>query len=73
MKKGIYKCSDYNGYKDVLFLMSHTDAEFSNGIGVSEYTLTSNVVSLKKKVATTEAGDQFSVFADGSVKLVGAA
>ena len=80
----ITRCADYNGYKDVLFLMEADDVEFRNNLNChsdNPYIIEEPVKSVKRmpkgtrdsvgrsyKLATSESGRRFHVFSDYSMK-----
>ena len=68
MKRSVYKCKDYNGYKNVLFFMEDSDADFRNSL-----SKTKNYVKITngKKIGKIVKGDNnktYSWFADYSLK-----
>jgi len=66
--KVLVKANDYNGHKDVLFMMQADDFRLTNMTFKNNYTVLAQG-KYSKRILKTELGD-FNVFSDWSVKKV---
>ena len=66
-EKVLARCDDYNGFKNVLFVMDADDFRIGNG---NYHKLADGVFSRKNHHFTANDGRQFKVFADRSAKPV---
>jgi hypothetical protein len=67
--KKLVRCADYNGYRNVLFMMDGDDFRLSDARFSSNYTvLASDVYAARDKTFTTADGDTYTVFADWSLQ-----
>jgi hypothetical protein len=63
VSKALVRCSDYNGHKNVLFVMATNDSRFGK-----DYKLVAHGKLLRRGVFQTVKGQMYDVFADGSAK-----
>jgi hypothetical protein len=68
MEHVIVICRDYNGYKNVLFMMKADDFRYQDGKKWGYEHLHSGKYSRKTHSFVTNEGKQFTVFSDWSVK-----
>lgn len=69
MKRLLVKCADFNGHKDVLFMMKPDDFRLTDERFKGDYT-TLDKGTYKSRVLTTEKSGAFQVFSDWSVKSI---
>ncbi len=64
-------CADYNGYKNVLFMMKSDDCRLAPGEEKWGYrVLEKATFNFKEKIMTTQSGKRYTVFSDWSVKEI---
>lgn len=63
----LVRCGDYNGFKNVLFLMKSNDFRFNDGNYMS---IERGMFVNRRKNFVTDSGDLYKVASDWSVKKV---
>jgi len=72
MDRAIYSCSDYHGYKNVLFFMEPAEVKYRNSLQIEGliYTLITEAESMQGIMVTGCNKKQYKVYADYSVKAL---
>ena len=72
LNRVLARCADYNGHKDVLFMIERNDMEERNKLIPGKWTMIEPIskVWLFEPVVETESGKMYHVYEDWSVKQI---